>query len=59
MTDTATAPKVETPAVPTLYKFFGVKEGQSRVDFVKETKALTPIDKVQLVEGINSGILTY
>jgi hypothetical protein len=42
-----------------LAKYFGRLPGQSLKDFSVEVKALTEIDKKQLVDGIVNGSLTY
>jgi hypothetical protein len=33
-------------------KFFGLKDGQSPMDFLKEIKQLTPVDRAEIAAGI-------
>jgi hypothetical protein len=33
-------------------EFFGLKDGQSGLDFGREVKALTPLDRVEIKSGL-------
>lgn len=50
--------KKSTP-LKTIMDFFGLKSNQKMTEFANEYKALSDKDKLQLVEGIESGLFNY
>lgn len=42
-----------------IFTYFGLKEEQTRTDFIQEVKALTEADKAQLASGIRDETYDY